>query len=67
MATEINVSVQEMYIKIKGASSVNIKQLNVICNFLQAGADNLLTEESLEDLEEYRRDLEYMDTLNAQY
>jgi DNA-binding Xre family transcriptional regulator len=67
LAKELDITTQEMYNKLKGKNGIDIKKLNSLCNYLQVGAENVLKEESLQDLEDYRNDLEYLDTLNAQY
>lgn len=63
----LELSHQETYNKIQGKNGIDIKLLNKLCLLLMVGAENILTEDSLDDLEEYRKDIEYMDGLNAQY
>jgi transcriptional regulator with XRE-family HTH domain len=66
-ARELEVSPAEVYQKFKAKSGVSIKQLNTLCIYFMKGEEHILTEESLEDLDEYRKDMEFLDTLNAQY
>ena len=66
-AREMEVSPAEVYQKFKGTSGVSIKQLNKLCIYFKRGEEDILTEQSLIDLDDYRNDMEYLDTLNAQY
>jgi len=67
LANHLELSTAEIYNKYNLKSGVSLKQLNVICLYLLRCEHDILTEESMQDLEEHRRDLEYLDTLNAQY
>lgn len=67
LGSVLEISTQEVYNKLNNKTGLDIKQLNKLCNTLLVSSDRILTEESMEDLDEYRKDLEFLDTLNAQY
>jgi len=63
----LEVSRQATYDKLNNKAALDVKQVNKLCEVLVVSAESILTEDSMNDLDEHRKELEYMDTLNAQY
>ena len=63
----LEISTQEVYNKLNNKTGLDIKQLNKLCNTLLVSSERILTEESIEEYEEYKKDMEFLDGLNAQY
>ena len=63
----LEISRQATYDKLNNKAALDVKQVNRLCEVLVVSAESILTDESISDLDEYRKELEYMDTLNTNY
>ena len=63
----LEVSRQATYDKLNNKAALDVKQVNKLCEVLVVSAESILTEDSMNDLDEHRKELEYMDTLNTNY